>query len=92
MRGRKSKLLIEIPPATKDTMESLWRAQNTPVGLARRVRGMLLLHQQTTFVEAAKQAGLAERHLRKWAKRFQQDGLAGLYDRPRPGRPPRFSP
>jgi transposase len=73
-------------------MERLCRAQKTPVGLARRVQGMLLLHQGLTFVAAAKEAGLAERHLRKWAKRFKLDGLAGLYDKARPGRPPTFSP
>jgi hypothetical protein len=92
VRGRKSQLLIEIEPATKQIMEGLCRAQKTPLGLARRVQGMLLLQQGNTFVDAAKGAGLAERHLRKWAKRFKQDGLAGLNDKGRPGRPPRFSP
>ncbi len=92
MRGRKSKLLIEIPAATQQVMEGLCRAQKTPVGLVRRVEGILLLHQGRTFVDAAKGAGLAERHLRKWAKRFKQDGLDGLYDKGRPGRPPKFSP
>ena len=28
----------------------------------------------------------------KWRKRFFQEGLAGLLDRPRPGRPPVFPP
>ena len=92
MLGRKSKLLIEIPAATQQVMEGLCRAQKTPVGLVRRVEGILLLHQGSTFVDAAKQAGLAERHLRKWAKRFKADGLNGLYDKGRPGRPPKFSP
>ena len=92
MRGRKSKLLIEIPAATQQIMEGLCRAQKTPVGLVRRVEGILLLHQGNTFVAAAKEAGLAERHLRKWAKRYQKDGLVGLYDQGRPGRPPKFSP
>lgn len=92
MRGRKSKLLIEIPAATQQIMEGLCRAQKTPVGLVRRVEGILLLHRGSTFVAAAKQAGLAERHLRKWAKRFKADGLSGLYDKGRPGRPSKFSP
>ena len=92
MQGRKTKLLIEIPPATQQIMQGLCRAQKTPLGLARRVQGMLLLAKGSTFVAAAKEAGLAERHLRKWAKRFKQDGLAGLYDKGRPGRPAKFSP
>jgi transposase len=28
----------------------------------------------------------------KWRKRFHQEGLDGLKDRPRTGRPPAFSP
>ncbi len=35
---------------------------------------------------------MGERHLRKWARRFIEQGVAGLYDSQRPGRPPVFSP
>ena len=28
----------------------------------------------------------------RWRVRYKQEGLAGLKDRPRPGRPPAFSP
>src|SRR5919201_4117368 len=29
--------------------------------------------------------------LRKWVQRFDQEGIAGLMDRPRPGRPPKIT-
>lgn len=43
-------------------------------------------------------AAIARRHdlsidtVRRWRGRFADEGLAGLTDRPRPGRPPRFTP
>jgi len=44
------------------------------------------------YAATARQVGLAERHVRKWAKRFLRDGPAGLADKKRPGRKPVFSP
>ncbi|KAB8315238.1 helix-turn-helix domain-containing protein [Tolypothrix campylonemoides VB511288] len=35
---------------------------------------------------------MGERHIRKWARRFIDKGIDGLYDAKRPGRPPVFSP
>jgi transposase len=92
MRGRKPKLIIELNEPTKTELQSLVRSQKTPAGLARRARAMLLLADGVAFLHTAQQVGLAERHVRKWAKRFQAQGLRGLYDLPRPGRPPVFSP
>lgn len=92
MRGRKPKLIIELDEPTKANLQALVRSQKTPVGLARRARAILLLAEGQPFLHTAKQVGLAERHVRKWAKRFVQHGQAGLIDLPRPGRQPVFSP
>ena len=53
---------------------------------------MLLLADGETFTQTSLQVGLGERHLRKWAKRFIEQGVQGLYDSKRPGRRPVFSP
>src|SRR5690349_24369579 len=53
---------------------------------ARAVMVLLSLHELT----AAQIAGLLECHpgtARRWIARFNDEGLAGLADRPRPGRP-----
>jgi transposase len=50
------------------------------------------LEQGETFVQTARQVGLTESHVRKWAKRFIEQGVIGLVERPRPGRVPLFSP
>ena len=92
MRGRIPKLIIELDEPTKANLQALVRSQKTPVGVARRARAMLLLAEGQPFLHTAKQVGLAERHVRKWAKRFKQHGQAGLCDLPRPGRKPAFPP
>jgi winged helix-turn helix protein len=92
MRGRPTKLIVTLDDPTRQTLEGWLRRQKTPVGLARRVRAILLLAAGTPFVETGKRVGLGERHVRKWAHRFVAEGLDGLVDRPRSGRPPVFSP
>jgi transposase len=37
--------------------------------------------------EAARAAGMDRQTLRDWVHRYNAEGLAGLWDRPRPGRP-----
>jgi hypothetical protein len=92
MRGRISALKIEIDSETRKLLEGWLRRQKTPVGLAKRARAMLLLAEGQTYSYTSKQVGLSEPHLRKWAKRYIESGVRGLYDRKRPGRPPSFSP
>jgi hypothetical protein len=92
MRGRISALKIEIDSETRKFLQGWLRRQKTPVGLAKRARAMLLLADGQTYSHTSKQVGLSEPHLRKWAKRFIESGVQGLYDRRRPGRPPSFSP
>jgi Winged helix-turn helix len=92
MRGRKSSLTIVLAPDVRDEIERWQRATTGPAGLARRGRVLLLLERGETLKEAARLCGLSVRHVRKWAERFRARGLAGLHDKPRPGRKPVFSP
>ena len=92
MRGRPSRLKVEIDDATRATLESWLRRQKIPAGVATRARAMLLLADGQPYTHTAQQVGLAERHVRKWAQRFVATGIDGLSDRPRPGRPPAFPP
>jgi len=92
MRGRKSALTVRMDDDARQTLLGLLRAQKTPVGLAKRAWAMLLLADGATFSATAKQVGMGDRHVRKWAKRFVRYGVDGLLDKPRPGRKPVFSP
>jgi hypothetical protein len=91
MRGRRSAWTITLDPLTRTTFQHWVQRRKTPVGLARRARAMLLLEQGHSCVQTAKWVGLSDYHVRKWAKRFQERGLAGLRVQPRPGRPPVFA-
>jgi hypothetical protein len=92
MRGRKSSLTIVLASDDRDEIERWQRTTTGPAGLARRGRVLLLLERGETLKEAARLCGMGVRHVRKWAERFRARGLAGLHDKPRPGRKPVFSP
>jgi len=92
MRGRKSALVVRMDEGTREELVGWLRRQKTPVGLAKRAWAVLLLADGQRFVEVARQVGMAERHVRKWANRFVRYGPEGLYDQKRPGRKPVFSP
>jgi len=92
MRGRRPAVTVEVSEAVRQALEGWLRATSTPLGKARRARAILLLADGVSYVETARLVGLADRHVRKWVRRFVRDGLDGLEDLPRSGRPPAFPP
>src|SRR6266567_5514370 len=64
--------------------QAFWSGQTCPSAPAARTGGR--------YASTARQVGLSEYHLRKWARRFCMQGVAGLRERPRSGRPPVFAP
>ena len=53
-----------------------------PAGLARRSRMLLLLANGMTITDIAATVGMSRPHAYKWIRRFMQDGMEGLMDRP----------
>jgi transposase len=51
-----------------------------------------LFHLGESVSMVAMYIGVTERVVCKWRDRFLEEGITGLYDRPRSGRPPRYSP
>jgi DDE superfamily endonuclease/Homeodomain-like domain len=92
MQGRRSAIRLEVDDQTRATLAQWLRRQKTPIGLAKRAQAILLLADGQTFTATARQGGLRERHVRKWALRFAMQGIDGLSDNKRPGRRPVFSP
>ena len=85
MPGRQSTLRIQMNEPTRATLQKWLSCRKTPAGLARRARAMLLLAEGCTYISTAKQVGLAECHVRKWARRFLEQGVDGLSEKPREG-------
>src|SRR5947209_20503911 len=56
-----------------------------------RLHGVLLVAQGMTCPQAARLLGDAPRSVEYWVQRFEKDGLGGLVEAERPGRPRRLT-
>src|SRR5580658_1109345 len=54
---------------------------------ARRMLALALVLEGKSRTEAALSCGMDRQTLRDWVHRYNAEGLAGLTDRPHPGRP-----
>ena len=86
-RGRTTSLTIRLTPAERQTLLAWQRATAIPASLARRGRIILLLADGVPITAIAATVGISRRFIYKWARRFLEQGLAGLADQP--GRGPR---
>lgn len=57
-----------------------------------RLHGVLLVAQGASCIEAARLLGDAPRTVQYWVRQFEKDGLAGLSEGERTGRPSRLQP
>jgi transposase len=83
-------MTLHIREATDEErgkIERLTRARSAPVRLVARARIVQLALQGMTVPAIAQELGVSEKMVRLWLTRFAQDGLAGLDDAARSGRP-----
>jgi hypothetical protein len=75
-------------------LESLVRAHSTPQALAFRCRLILrtAAPDRPSNLQVATEMACERHTVGRWRSRYLHDGLSGLQDAPRPGRPRRFSP
>ena len=57
-----------------------------------RAKAMLLAADGLANTEIAERLGCSRTSVSTWRRRFCEEGMQGLEERPRPGRPRRFSP
>jgi transposase len=79
---------ITLTDADRRELERLHRASSTPAGLSRRVRAVLLMAQGLSGVEVAQRVGYTVVQVSRLRRRFAEEGVVGLQERPRSGRPP----
>src|ERR671916_1346708 len=92
MSGPRSRRVIELDAEGRAGLEGLARRTTAAAGLVRRARIVLLVADGLPLDRVARQVGVRPNVVRTWADRYRAGGLAGLQDRPRPGRPRTFSP
>jgi hypothetical protein len=85
-RGRKTALKIALTPEERQTLLAWQRSTTITAGLARRGRIILLLADGVPLSHISTAVGIHRRFVYKWARRFLQDGLAGLEDKAGRGR------
>lgn len=92
MRGRKLSFSVTLSDDERAELEHRLRSSTTPAGLATRARAILLLADGMALKDVVVRCDLAPRIVRKWARRFIAERMAGLQDRPGRGRKPVFPP
>jgi putative transposase len=85
-RGRPLQPLV-LSEDVRAQLESFERSRSLPAGLVRRAEIVLLCAQGLDNGTVAEMAGTSRQTVGKWRGRFRDQGLMGLYDEPRPGRP-----
>src|SRR5436305_1253503 len=72
-------------------IRKLAHSRTASARLVQRAQIIELASQGQTIPQIMQQLHLSEHMVRKWWKRFELQGLAGLEDAPRPGAPSRYS-
>jgi hypothetical protein len=84
--------LVSVTTEQRVELATLQRRPSVAAGLAKRARAISPLAEGTSVSATGRRVGMQRRHLSKWIDRFRSDGVPGLQDGKRPGRPPVFSP
>lgn len=92
MPGRHSPRVVELTTENRATLVQLTRRPTVAAGLAQRARIVLLAADGLPIRQIAPTVGVDRNVVRRWLDRFRAEGVDGLTDRPRPGRPRAFSP
>ncbi len=85
-RGRPLKPL-EFSGAAREELQSLARSRSLPAGLVSRAQIVLLCADGLDNKTVAETVGTSRQTVGKWRERFRRQGLMGLYDERRPGKP-----
>ena len=78
---------LELSPTERRDLEAFLSKGQLGARQFKRATGLLELDRGKTIQAVADTLGVNRVTVRTWRKRYQQEGLALLTDKPRPGRP-----
>ena len=78
---------VEVPPRDHDVLASWVRSPSIRAGLAQRARIVLLAGDGLGTNEIVRRTGVSKPTVIAWKRRYAAEGIGGLADRPRPGKP-----
>ena len=85
-RGRPNQSIV-LSAEDRIHLTAFSRSQTLPHGLVRRAKLILLSADGMPNTHIAKKLDLSQQIVSMWRKRFLQQGVDGLYNQPRPGKP-----
>ena len=80
-------VIVEVPPRDREVLASWTRSPSVRAGLARRARIVLLAADGVGTNEIVRRTGLSKPTVIFWKRRYAAEGVDGLEDRPKPGKP-----
>ena len=83
---------VQVPDRDRKVLRSWTRSGSSTAGLAQRAKVVLLAADGVGTNEIVRRVGLSKPAVIGWKRRYAGEGIAGLGDRPRSGRPPRIDP
>ena len=78
---------VEVPPRDREVLASWVRSPSIRAGLAQRARIVLLAVDGIGTNEIVRRTGASKPTVILWKKRYAAEGIGGLEDRPKPGKP-----
>ena|SRR5437764_6849330 len=90
--SRRSPFVIELTDTDRDELEAVARRRSAEHRMVLRARMVLAAADGEENVSIAERLEIALHTVIKWRKRFFEEGMAGLADRKRSGRPRTFPP
>jgi len=87
MKTGRPKKALTLAKAEHEQLRSLSSSRSLPHGLVRRVRIVLMAAEGLTNRAIAEKIGLSSATVGKWRTRYLEQGLEGLHDELRSGRP-----
>jgi len=78
---------VEVPPRDREVLASWVRSTSIRAGLAQRARIVLLAAEGTGTNEIVRRTGASKPTVILWKKRYAAEGIGGLEDRAKPGKP-----
>src|SRR5262245_9381068 len=78
---------VEVPPRDREVLASWVRSTSIRAGLAQRARIVLLAADGVGTNDIVRRTGASKPTVISWKRRYAAEGVGGLADRRRPGKP-----
>src|SRR3990172_5336698 len=82
---------LRLQPQERESLQAVIRSTRSPAGWVRRAQVLLLRAEGLAVGRGPGQRGMSLRRVVYWKQRWPQEGLDGLLDARRPGRPKKLT-